>query len=288
MSAAEKKPTLSVVMIARDEGWRIAQSLRSASFADEVIVADTGSTDDTVKVAKAEGARVVSIPFGGFGPTKQAAINRAEGEWVLSLDADEVVSEALRREIERVIAAPGQYQGFVLPRQAWFLGRAMQHGGWGRDEVLRLFRRERGRLTPVPVHERIEVDGPVGRLRHALEHHTDPFFTRYLAKIDRYSTLGAERLAADPRRRTGVLPALGHSASKFLSKLVIQQGWRDGAHGFLLAVSSAYASFLRYLKADFIRRGRGEVFTARELHSVPRRDPTLGQQRNVRRDLNGE
>lgn len=263
-------PTISVVMIAKDEASRIGAALESVRFATEVIVADTGSSDGTAFIATEFGAKVIQLPFNGFGPTKQAALEHAHGDWVLSLDADEVVSVGLALEILKTTRAPESLDGYWLPRRAWFLGKRIEHGGWGKDEVVRLFRREKGRFTEDIVHEQVVVEGKLGRLAHILEHHTDPSFPRYLAKLDRYSTLAAEKIAANTSKRTGVGPALAHAFSTFLRIYATRGGWREGLHGALLAASSTYASFLRYIKADLIRRGQGEVFTATQLREIPR------------------
>lgn len=262
------KPTLSVVMIARDEAWRIEESLASVRFADEIIVADTGSKDETVLLAESLGARVFSIPFEGFGPAKQRALDEATCDWVLSLDADEIVSSELRCEIEAAMAE-NRCSGYILPRQAWFLGRPIRYGGWGRDELLRLFKREKGRFSDDIIHERALVEGSCGKLKSPLDHHTDPFFPRYVAKVERYSTLAAETIAANPRKRVGLGPAFAHSIGNFLRKYIVKGGFLDGTRGAIIAASSAYATFLRYTKAALIRRGELKITT--ELEEIPRR-----------------
>ncbi|MCP4549852.1 MAG: glycosyltransferase family 2 protein [bacterium] len=259
---AQERITLSVVMIVKDDGRRLRDSLASVfvegeDFADEVIVADTGSRDDTPDIAREMGARVIDLPFTGFGETKQRALDHATGDWVFALDSDEVISPALRTEIRRTITDTDK-AGFIIPRISWFLGKRIRHGGWGQDEILRLFRREQGRYNDAPVHEKVIITGPAGRLDGHLEHNTDPYFPQYLAKIDRYSTLAARQIAADPKKRTGTWPALAHASSKFWRMLILKGGWRDGIHGLLLAVSSGYTGFMRYTKAELIRRGEAD------------------------------
>ena len=260
-----ERVTLSVVMIAKDEEERIGASLASvlcrledgSDFADEVLVVDTGSSDDTMDVARELGARVSELPFEGFGPTKQKALEMAGGDWILALAAAEIVPAPLREEIRRAIES-AERNGYHVPRIAWFLGSEIRHGGWGRDSVLRLARRGHCRYDGALVHEKIEVDGPVGRLEAAIEHHGDPSFSRVLSKIDHYSTAAARKLADDPGRRTGAAAAFGHAWAKFWGMILIKQGWRDGIHGWLLAATSAYSSFLRYSKAELIRRGEDD------------------------------
>jgi glycosyltransferase involved in cell wall biosynthesis len=255
---------LSVVIIALNEERRIARCLRSVSFADEIIVADTGSTDRTREIAEDLGAKVHSIPFTGFGATKQRAAGLATGEWILSIDADEVVSDELATEIGNVISSPDADEGYVLHRRSWFLGKPMEHGGWGMTRVLRLYRNGKGRFTDDAVHERIRVDGRTGTLNSRLEHYTDPTFPRYLAKLDTFTTLGARKILA-AGRRTGFASAFFHAIGTFLRMYLLRAGWRDGARGTLLACSSAYATFLKYAKAKMMRDGITAPFTETEL-----------------------
>ncbi len=265
-----QQPTLSVVMIARDEGWRIRAALESVrDLADEILLGDNGSEDDTRAIDAKLGVRVLDVPFDGYGTTKQRVVDAATGDWILALDADEVIPPELAAEIRAAIAEPGAPAAFHLPRQAWFLGRRIRHGGWGRDEVLRLFRRGRGRYDDALVHEQIHVEGPTGRLTHFLQHHTDPSLPRYLAKIDRYSSLAARRLAADPSRHTGAGVGLVRGCTRLWGQLLLKGGWRDGLPGTILAVSSAYAVFLRYTKAELIRRGQTDRCCAERLRAVP-------------------
>ncbi len=269
---ARHNPTLSVIMIARNEAARIRESLRSAAFADEVVVVDTGSTDQTREISREEGAVVSELAFAGFGRTKQRAIDKATCDWVFVLDADEQISSGLREQILDAIRTPGPYSGFRVHRRGWFLGRPMRFGGWGHDEVVRLFRRGKGRMTPESVDERIVVDGQLGTLEGLIEHHTDPSFPHYIAKQDKFSTLAAETLAVRPYHAVGVLSGLLHAAAALVKQLLLQQGFRDGSRGVLLAISTAYVTFLRYAKAGMIRRGEGDVFVRHELSEVDRHD----------------
>jgi len=260
----QKKYTLSVVYIAKDEAWRMEKSLKSVledqNFADEVILLDTGSTDETVKIAEGMGVNVFSEEFQGFGITKQSAISKATSEWVLSIDCDEVLSEELRNEIKKAIRNPEHNVGYEIPRQSWFLGKAMKHGGWEKDYVLRLFKNGRGKCTDDLVHERIVVEGPLGRLNSSMEHHTDPTMSGYLQKIDRYTTLAAQKIANNPKKKTSMFLAFVHGNAGFIKKLILKEGWKDGPRGVLLAVSTGYSLFLRYVKAHLIRQGEKDLF----------------------------
>ncbi|MDP8205354.1 MAG: glycosyltransferase family 2 protein [Candidatus Electryonea clarkiae] len=267
-------PGLSVVIITLNEALRIGDCLSSVSFADEIIVADSGSTDDTCKISQELGARVEKIAFTGFGTTKQSAIEFARHEWILSLDADEIVGNTLQEEIKKVLKEPPQANGYIIQRDAWFLGKRIRYGGWDNTRILRLFRNGKGRFTDDQVHERIIVEGHLGSLNGILEHHTVTTFPHYLAKLDRYSTLGAQKIVSRSDNNIGIGSAFYHAIAKFLSMYVLKAGWRDGLPGALLAVSSAYSTFLRYTKAAMMLRGVTKPFLSSSLEErhIDRRD----------------
>ncbi|MCX6834210.1 MAG: glycosyltransferase family 2 protein, partial [candidate division Zixibacteria bacterium] len=159
---------LSVVIIACNEEASLPRCLESVRWAEEIIVGDSGSSDRTVEVARDLGAKLFSYEWRGFGPAKQGAVDRAEGEWILSLDADEEVTPELAMEIRTVLGRDDHNAGYYLPRRTEFLGRWMLHGGWYPDHVLRLFRKDRGSFTSAMVHETVIVDGPTVRLSNDL------------------------------------------------------------------------------------------------------------------------
>jgi len=244
---ASSPPSVSVAIIARNEAHAIAACLRSVAWANEIVVLDSGSTDDTVAICRALGATVESTDWPGFGPQKNRAIERCSGDWILSLDADEQVSGELRAEIERAIAASGDDVGFRMPRLSSYLGRPMRHSGWWPDHVTRLFRRGQARFSDDPVHERLIVNGPVGTLRHPLIHEAFVDLEEVLDKINRYSSAGAVRMHT-AGRRASLSSALGHSAWAFLRTYFLRAGFLDGREGFMLAVSNAEGTYYRYLK----------------------------------------
>ena len=188
-------PTLSVIVIARNEARHIADSVRSAAFADEVIVLDSGSSDDTVDQARAAGAKVVvDADWQGFGVQKNRALALATGDWVFSLDADERITPPLREQLAQAIAAPQGHVAFAVNRRSSFCGQFMNHSGWYPDRVLRLFRRDAARFSNDLVHERVLADGPVGRLSGELLHESMRDLESALVKLDRYSSAGAHAL----------------------------------------------------------------------------------------------
>lgn len=244
---------ISVVVIARDEEAAIGECLASVAWADEIVVLDSGSTDRTVEICRRHGARVESTDWPGYGPQKNRAVERATGEWVLSLDADERVTPPLRAEIERAMAAPGDHVAFRMPRASRYLGRTMRHSGWWPDHVTRLFRRGHARFSDDPVHERLLVDGPVGTFTSPLEHDAFTSVEEVLAKVDSYSTLGARRMHAAGRHGS-LSRAIGHGLWAFVRTYVLRRGFLDGREGFMLAVSNAEGAYYRYVKLMMLDR----------------------------------
>lgn len=262
-------PTLSVTVITKNEAHRIERCLRCVDFADERIVLDSGSTDDTVAIAQRCGARVETTDdWPGFGPQKNRALALARGEWVLSIDADEEVTPALREAILAAVRAPGETNGFWLVRSSSFCGRPIRHGDWRNDRVLRLFRRAHARFTDDPVHERVDCPPPHGVLAGILLHDSVDSMQDAIEKTERYARLGAEKLRA--RGRGGVASALVHGAWTFLRGYLLRLGFLDGRAGFTIAALNARGTFLRYrlaaLPAPAAHPGapRGDADTTRE------------------------
>ena len=248
-------PRLSVVVITLNEEDRIQECLASVTWADEIIVVDAGSGDKTVALAREFTDHVMIRPWEGFAAQKNFGIERATGEWVLSLDADEQVEAALRDEIAAVLANPGAHVGFRIARRNIMWGRWIRHGRLYPDWQLRLFRRGRGRFVERAVHESVTVDGPVGRLTRALLHHSYRDVSDFLRRADRYSTLAAEEWArgGEPFRRHQLVTA---PLGRFLSMYVLHRGFLDGWRGFLLAVLYAYYVFVRSAKIWELHKGK--------------------------------
>lgn len=245
---------LSVIIITCNEAANIEDCLASVAFADECIVVDSGSSDDTVALARAAGARVEVTPdWPGFGPQKNRALSLATGDWVLSLDADERVTPALAAEIQAIIANEHSRPAYEIPRLSSFCGKFIRHSGWWPDAVLRLFRRGTARFTDAAVHERVEPDGEVGRLKSHMLHYTYPDLAFAIQKMNRYSSDAAEMMYAKGRRAS-VVSALGHAVWTFTRIYVVRRGFLDGGHGFVLAALAAMGSFSRYAKLAFLTR----------------------------------
>ena len=238
-------PRLSAIIIVKNEAANIAACLDALAFCDEQVVVDSGSTDDTVALAKGKGARVASHEWSGYGPQKNVALSLAEGDWVLSIDADERVSPALAREIRSLIAAP-KCEGYEIRRVSTFLGREM--GARFPDYVLRLFQRRKARFSDDLVHERVICDGPVGRIDTPLQHDAVTRLEQAIDRIDRYSTASAQMLLNSGRRVT-FMSGISHGLWTFIRVYVLRLGFLDGKEGFLLAVANAEGSYYRYMKA---------------------------------------
>jgi glycosyltransferase involved in cell wall biosynthesis len=239
-------PRLSAIIITKDEAANIGDCLGSLAFCDERIVVDGGSRDDTVRLARQKGARVETNEWKGFGLQKNYALSLANGDWVLSIDADERVTPELARTIRA--AMDGSADGYEIPRRSSFCGRMMRHSGWFPDRVLRLFRRGRAHFTDDAVHERVVCDGVVARLKEPLLHYPVARLEDAIRRIDQYSTLGAEKLIASGRR-VSALSGVLHGAGTFLRVYLLKLGFLDGTAGFMLAVANAEGAYYRYQKA---------------------------------------
>ena len=245
---------LSAIIITKNEAANIASCLAGIAFCDERIVVDSGSDDGTVDIARAAGATVVAHPWEGFGAQKNFALSQARGEWVLSIDADELVSAPLAAEILSTIGSAAA-DGYEIARLSTFLGRPMRHSGWFPDYVLRLFRREKARFTNDLVHERVVCTGRVARLACTLDHHPVRRLEEAIYRLDSYSSAGAVMLA-NSSRRISFGSGITHGLWSFLRAYVWRLGFLDGREGFLLAVANAEGTYYRYMKAWLARRHR--------------------------------
>jgi glycosyltransferase involved in cell wall biosynthesis len=246
-------PSLSVIVITRDEAHTIEACLQSVSWADEIVVVDSGSRDDTLAICRRYTDKVLETDWPGFGIQKNRALALASGDWVLNLDADERVSPALAQEIRSQLPTTTA-SGFDIPFRSSYLGRFMNHGDWRGEHHVRLFRRSAGRFTDDLVHERLIVDGATRTLRHPIEHHSYDDLEEVLDKVNRYSSAGAA-LKHARGTRSSLGKALSHALWTFFKGYGLKAGFLDGREGFLLAVSNAEACFYRYVKLIYLREG---------------------------------
>lgn len=242
---------LSVIIISHNESRNIAACLASVGFADQRVVVDSGSTDDTVALAQQAGAEVsVQTDWPGFGPQKNRALTLATGDWVLSLDADEQVSPALQQELlEQLARVPvGQSLAFKIPRLTQFCGVWIRHCGWTPDRVLRLFRRGEARFSDDLVHESLRLQDAGTKvlcLKNPLLHYSYPTPEHYWRKLERYSRDWAHQRHAKGERTTMVRAAMSGFAA-FLRSYVFRLGVLDGAMGFAVCTMQAQAAYGKY------------------------------------------
>ena len=248
---------LSVIVICCNEAANIQACLRSVAFADEIVVLDSGSTDDTVALARACGARVEqSADWPGFGPQKNRALVLASMPWVLSLDADERVSPELAAHIGAAIGR-AQAGAFEIPRLTQFCGQWIRHCGWTPDHVLRLFRREGARFSDDLVHERVLVPpGPIERLTSPLLHYSYPTPAHYWRKLEQYSQAWALQRHARGQTTTMWRAALAGIAA-FTRSYLLRLGFLDGAMGFAVCTMQAQAAFGKYFALYCLQRENG-------------------------------
>jgi glycosyltransferase involved in cell wall biosynthesis len=237
---------LSAVVITLNAATQLEVCLRGLAFADEIVVVDSGSTDRTIEIATARNARVICQAWLGYGKQKDFAVSQAANDWVLCVDADEIVSPELRSSIEAVLRAPacGAYE---MPRCNRFMGRFLRHGEGYPDRILRLFDRRRARWSEDPVHENVQTDETIGRLHGDLMHESAETLQSYLEKQNRYTTLQAEAL-----HRRGVRPSVGKLVLsplvRFLKFYVLRLGFLDGVPGLVHICIGCFNTFSKNAK----------------------------------------
>ena len=251
---APARATCSAVVITCNEEERLRACLASLAWADEIVVVDAESQDKTVEVAREFTERIIVRAWPGFAAQKNFAVAQATGDWILSVDADEEVSAELRAEIQAILADRSAAAGYAVPRRNIFWDRWIRHGGLYPDWQIRLFRRGRGRFVERAVHEAAEVEGPVSRLRGALEHRSYRSIQEFLERANRYSSLAAEDLG-QAGSRVGGLALVLRPLGRFLGMYLLRRGFLDGTPGLLLAALYAYYVFIRSAKTWEKTRG---------------------------------
>lgn len=245
--------TLSVAIITRNEEVNLRRTLSSVLWADQLVVVDAQSTDQTVALAQTTGAEVIVEEWKGFAAQKNLAIANCTCDWILSLDADEELTADLAAEIQALLAENPPCDAYTLPRRNFFLGRVLRYGGFYPDRKLRLFRRGSAKFTDRPVHETMVCSGTVGHLQGDLFHHAYPTLPTYIEHMDRYSTLGAEILIRSGRiSRNPIAFTWNVAAAPFLNffySYVLRFGFLDGREGLLMHLYHASYVSWKYAKA---------------------------------------
>jgi len=238
---------LSIYMIVKNEARDLPACLDSLKgLSDELVVVDDLSTDSTVDICRSRGAQVYSRKLDGYGSQKQFALEHCTGDWVLNIDADERISPELAGDIRAVLSRDNVQTGYFISRRMYFLGKRLRFGGVGRDWVLRLFRRAKGRYQPKEIHEQVAVEGTTDKLNGALDHYSYATLNEYLEKIPAYT-----QMAAQARYNAGKRFHFWHHirpAWELLNRVVIKGAWLDGQAGLIYAALSAHAAWLRSIK----------------------------------------
>jgi len=238
---------ISVAIITKNEELNIQRCLASVQWASEIIVLDAFSTDGTVDLAKKMNATVIQRQWSGYSDQKEFAVEQCSHEWILSIDADEVVPDELQKEILSVIQTTPSYNGFEIPRKSYFLGKWIRYGGWYPGYQLRLFRKSRTRMNHRPVHEGFLTEGTKGILHSSLIHYTYRSIHQYIEKMNDYTSLDIMNKLSNGRK-IAWYHFIVNPLSLFLRMFLSLRGYKDGFRGFLLAYYSAMSSLVLYAK----------------------------------------
>ncbi len=239
---------ITATIITLNEERNVARAIESLRCADEILILDSGSADRTVELAENLGARVIEAGWRGYAAQKNWAAEQASNDWILSVDADEALSEALEAEIWSLKKSGPQYDAYTMPRVARYLGRWILHSGWYPDRKVRLYHRDKAKWVGEFVHETVQVNGRLGHLESNILHFTCDSLSEHIKTMDRYTTLAAQELAARkvkiPMSRLILDPAWG-----FIRSYFIERGFLDGVEGLTIAHMAAVYTFLKYSKA---------------------------------------
>jgi len=241
-------PTVSAYILAYNEAEKIADAISSVLWADEILVADSGSTDRTVDIAEKLGARVVQIPFCGFGDLRNKSVAECRCDWIFSLDSDERCTAEVRDEILTVLSSDPAHDAYLVPRRNYMMGRWIKGSGWYPNfRQPQLFRKGSLRYRNDPVHEGYELltSRKPGELRNAIWQCPFRNLEEVIRKMNRYSSLGAAKLA---NKRISMWSALAHGLWSFIKHYVFKRGYRDGWAGFVIALGNFEGTFYRYAK----------------------------------------
>ena len=254
-----QRAKVSVYIITYNEVDKIEEALQSVDWADEVIVADSHSTDGTTEIAEQYADKVVQIDFEGFGKLRNDAISHTSCEWIFSLDTDERCTPEARDEILRVVNDPDSAAAYFMPRQNLFMGRWIRYSGWYPNyRQPQLFRNGKMHYTEDAVHEGFVVDGRIGHLKKPIWQKPFRDLAQTIAKMDRYSTLGARKLKEKGVTGSGMWNALIHGVWAFIRLYVIRLGFLDGWAGFMIALGYFEVTFYRYAKFTEAEQGWNE------------------------------
>lgn len=242
-----KTTYITAIIPTLNEEVHIKDAIDSVSFADEILVIDSFSTDRTVEIAKSKNVRVLQRAFDDFSSQKNYAIQQASHNWIYVLDADERVTSELRKEILEKIKKPNDFVGFFVYRTFYFIGKKLNYSGWQRDKVIRLFRKDKCMYNGKLVHETISADGNVGFFKNKLEHYSYQSFDHYIQKLNQYASLKARALF-EKNKKVTFFHILIKPPYRFISHYILRLGFLDGFPGFIISVTQAYGVLSRFIK----------------------------------------
>ncbi len=246
----ESSQKISVIIITKNEEINIDDCLKSAAWADEIIIVDSESEDSTVDLARKYTQKIFTRKWEGYSKQKKYALSLASNEWVLSLDADERVSYELRDEINSGLK--GNYDGFRISRRNYFLGKHITGCGWDNDYQLRLFRKSKTTVTDRFVHESFQVNGKIGKLDSRIDHYSYRSLKEAISKMNNYSTLEARQKYQS--KKVSPVDFITHPASAFLQYFIVRKGYRDGKYGLMVSLLHAMTNMQIYMKIWEMRK----------------------------------
>lgn len=248
---------LSIVYITLNAEKYLQQSLQiSHKLSNDIVIIDSGSSDNTLNIAKHASAKVIHQDWLGFAAQKQLAIDSAKHNWVLFLDADEVLSDQAVSEIQNIFSNKlNNATAYSLPRQNFFQGKWIKHGSWWPDRVTRLVNRSKGSMRQVRVHECWETGGEVEKLQSPIKHYSYDNYSQLIQKADTYSSLAARELLVNNKKCSKWAP-LNHAIASFIRLFIIKRGFLDGIEGAAIAYTSALASFMKYAKLQELQSNK--------------------------------
>lgn len=230
-----------------NEEIHIEEAIESVDFADEIIVIDSFSTDNTIKLAEKHNVKILQRAFDDFSSQKNYAISKATHDWIFILDSDERIKKALKDEIVAKIREANDFVAYSIKRNFYFLGKKIKYSGWQRDKVVRLFSKKHCKYNGDLVHELIETNGKIAKLKNEIDHYSYRNFEHYLAKLNRNSWLKAKKLHQD-KKKVNLYYLLVKPPVRFVTHYFIRLGFLDGFEGFILASIQSYGVFMRYIK----------------------------------------
>lgn len=239
---------ITATIITLNEERNIARAIESLRCCDEILIVDSGSIDRTVELAQNLGVRVIEASWLGYAAQKNRAAEQAANDWILSLDADEALSEALEAEIWNLKKTGPRYDAYTMPRLARYLGKWILHSGWYPDRKIRLYHRAKAKWVGEFVHESVEANGRVGHLQSNILHFTCDSLSEHLRTLDRYTTLAAQEIASR-RVKVPLYKMILDPGWTFLKSYFVQRGFLDGHEGLVIAYMAAFYTFLKYSKA---------------------------------------